>query len=65
MDTRPTEPVTRRRSTRHLLLPVNILCLVVALVTSAVVVSQASSQQEVDPATLPDGDGKALFGRTL
>ena len=63
MDCRSAERVTRRRNIRHLMMPVNILCLALALVTSAVVVSQASSQQEVDPAALPDGDGKALLYR--
>ncbi len=58
-----TEIVTLRRHTRHLLMPGNILCLVLALVASVAVVSQASSQQEVDPAALPDGDGKALLYR--
>ena len=63
MDNRSTERVTRRRNSLHLLMPVNILCVVLALVTATGVASRASSQQEVDPAALPEGDGKALLYR--
>jgi competence protein ComEA len=58
-----TDLAPRRRSTRHILLPINILGVVLAFVTVTGVVSRASTQQEVDPAALPEGDGKALLYR--